>query len=123
VVSSKFLQLSLLLLDEIARNNAPFRVAIGQINTSIRALRHFQENRFPQPLKESLYRHTAGPAPVDPSKDRLEVFADNWIERMGMKPERESYGAIMRRLRNHPVNRDWDEEQRKVRERSVEQLG
>lgn len=41
-------------LEEIAQNNKPFRVAIGQIKLSIRGLRHFHENLYPQPVKESL---------------------------------------------------------------------
>jgi hypothetical protein len=93
------------------------------MKTSIRAPRHFQENRFPQPVKESLRRHTGGPKPVDHSKDRLEAFTDGWVERMDGGSERESYGEIIRRLRDQPVNRDWDVERRKVRERSMEQLG
>lgn len=61
-------------LQEISLSNAPVRAAIGQIKLSIRSLRHFQENRFPQPVKKLAYRNMAGPAPIDPSKDRFRSF-------------------------------------------------
>jgi hypothetical protein len=109
-------------LRKLARINEPARGARTQIGLSLRVLRTFINNRFPQPIRPSPYRRMHGPGSPDLSRDPLEAFADNWVDKIGQSKRK----LVTARHDKRP-QRDWEEERRKheemMRLRSLEAQG
>lgn len=107
-------------LRKIAAERAPVRLAIGQVGLSLRALRLFQDTRFPVPLKKRPFKLMSGVANPDLTQDPLKAFADRWVAGMNGRgsPEAQAMRAAKAKdaaIRRRP-HRDWDEEKRKHRE-------